>query len=200
MSEYYAVRYSYSLSHHGIKGQKWGDRRYQNEDGSLTEEGRRRYGILGSMGRGISRMSNAIRQNRVNRNARSKKVWRTDSKQYTSSNKQLGRKINASYEVRKARGEKLSNAGRTRVGAIGRGVVRSVGRTAGLTLLNTAAVAGLGYAAMKTGNASLVTEGAAICKLMFNTANIYGGVSNAIRTYQDLADITTYQDTRNRRR
>ena len=33
------------LEHHGIKGQKWGIRRYQNADGSLTEEGRRRYDI-----------------------------------------------------------------------------------------------------------------------------------------------------------
>ena len=31
------------LYHHGIKGQKWGIRRYQNEDGSLTEEGKKRY-------------------------------------------------------------------------------------------------------------------------------------------------------------
>lgn len=33
------------LAHYGIKGQKWGDRRFQNEDGSLTPEGRRRYGL-----------------------------------------------------------------------------------------------------------------------------------------------------------
>jgi hypothetical protein len=32
-----------TLCHHGIKGQKWGVRRYQNPDGSLTEEGRKRY-------------------------------------------------------------------------------------------------------------------------------------------------------------
>lgn len=32
------------LCHHGIKGQKWGVRRYQFEDGTLTMEGRRRYG------------------------------------------------------------------------------------------------------------------------------------------------------------
>lgn len=35
--------YSQSLYHHGIKGQKWGVRRFQNEDGSLTEEGKKRY-------------------------------------------------------------------------------------------------------------------------------------------------------------
>lgn len=30
------------LSHHGVKGQKWYVRRYQNKDGSLTALGRRR--------------------------------------------------------------------------------------------------------------------------------------------------------------
>lgn len=33
------------LAHHGIKGQKWGIRRYQNADGSLTAEGRKRKGL-----------------------------------------------------------------------------------------------------------------------------------------------------------
>lgn len=32
-----------SLCHHGIKGQKWGVRRFQNEDGTLTNEGKVRY-------------------------------------------------------------------------------------------------------------------------------------------------------------
>ena len=32
------------LGHSGIKGQKWGVRRYQNYDGSLTEAGKERYG------------------------------------------------------------------------------------------------------------------------------------------------------------
>lgn len=39
---YYEV--SNELYHHGIMGQKWGVRRYQNPDGSLTAAGRERYG------------------------------------------------------------------------------------------------------------------------------------------------------------
>lgn len=32
-----------SLAHYGVKGMKWGVRRYLNKDGSLTNEGRKRY-------------------------------------------------------------------------------------------------------------------------------------------------------------
>lgn len=35
------------LEHHGIKNQKWGVRRFQNPDGSLTAAGRIRYGVQG---------------------------------------------------------------------------------------------------------------------------------------------------------
>lgn len=39
--------YSLSLQHHGIKGQKWGVRRFQNPDGSYTDAGRKRRGLTG---------------------------------------------------------------------------------------------------------------------------------------------------------
>ena len=35
--------YTDALYHHGVKGQKWGVRRYQNTDGSLTNQGKKRY-------------------------------------------------------------------------------------------------------------------------------------------------------------
>lgn len=43
--KYYAVERTGSyLAHHGILGQKWGIRRFQNKDGSLTSAGKKRYG------------------------------------------------------------------------------------------------------------------------------------------------------------
>ena len=35
--------YDNVLEHHGILGQKWGVRRFQNKDGSLTPSGKKRY-------------------------------------------------------------------------------------------------------------------------------------------------------------
>ena len=44
MTYYYSgLPYSDELYHHGIKGQKWGIRRFQNADGTLTTAGRARY-------------------------------------------------------------------------------------------------------------------------------------------------------------
>lgn len=48
----YELRYAYSdeLYHHGIKGMRWGVRRFQNKDGSLTPAGKKRYSP-GDLGR-----------------------------------------------------------------------------------------------------------------------------------------------------
>ena len=61
------------LYHHGIKGMKWGRRRFQNPDGSLTPAGEKRYGKMHDdykkthNSKGVHEMSDAELRSRNNR-------------------------------------------------------------------------------------------------------------------------------------
>ena len=54
-----------TIRHHGIRGMKWGVRRYQNRDGSLTPEGKKRYsdGVTSH----VKSMSDQELRDRINR-------------------------------------------------------------------------------------------------------------------------------------
>lgn len=74
MSEYYGVIHSeLSLAHHGIKGQKWGVRRFQNKDGSLTSAGKKRPSYEEKLENKISAEQRRLTQKR------GKKVSRKDA-------------------------------------------------------------------------------------------------------------------------
>ena len=57
------------LYHHGILGQKWGVRRYQNKDGTLTEEGKKRYD------RDVRENNARKKENRINIDEPDPKRW-----------------------------------------------------------------------------------------------------------------------------
>lgn len=67
------------LAHHGIKGQKWGVRRFRNEDGTLTEAGKKRYKV-GSDGQ-------LVKLTRAEKAERRKKADRQLMEDYTSGRK-----------------------------------------------------------------------------------------------------------------
>lgn len=69
MSDY--ILYDDELYHHGIKGQKWGVRRYQNADGTLTEAGKKRHAKLDKK---IEKLEKKRERNQRNRTARKIRV------------------------------------------------------------------------------------------------------------------------------
>ena len=75
------------LVHHGIEGQKWGIRRFQYEDGTLTPEGRKRYGI----GEGVRVSSKQIKrmEREIARQDRSDRRLAKQEKKEDNRNKRI---------------------------------------------------------------------------------------------------------------
>ena len=85
------------LYHHGIKGQKWGQRNYQNKDGSLTAAGQARYLVGGDSAYGGSHTKAATtRSASVSKSSRGKKGGKSSK----------GKKTNEEWQTP---GERLKN-------------------------------------------------------------------------------------------
>lgn len=102
MPRLYYTRQPYpnELYHHGIKNQKWGVRRFQNPDGTLTEAGKQRYAYTG---RGTKNLyKDAKKQHRENeRNyTTAGKVYKTALKEQKRAHKSLD-KFKSNYGIDK---------------------------------------------------------------------------------------------------
>lgn len=90
------------LVHHGIKGMKWYQRRYQNKDGSLTPQGKIRYGAVYKKGskpstsssessksktKSVSEMSDQELQAAINRKRLEAEYTRLNPKQVSKGQK-----------------------------------------------------------------------------------------------------------------
>ena len=92
------------LYHFGIKGQKWGIRRYQNEDGSLTDAGQQRYA------RREARVANRIRKYKEQESAvQEKRYGKMINKEEKKASKyaEKAKKYSSLNKVKKA--EKYTN-------------------------------------------------------------------------------------------
>ena len=93
------------LYHHGVKGQKWGVRRYQNPDGSLTPEGIQRYGNVKKFNKVRNKQIYSFKKDLNNRNGLSVNLYNRASDKF---NKQI-HELNKRHENDDDYGENFSS-------------------------------------------------------------------------------------------
>lgn len=103
------------LAHHGIKGQKWGVRRFQNPDGSLTEAGKKKY--LTSDG---SLSKEGLKQFKKESNKLEKLQDRADIEKQKANIEKYGNRAEKAAKVAKVSGTAALALNGVNLGAIAR--------------------------------------------------------------------------------
>ena len=101
--------YNDQLSHHGIKGQKWGVRRFQNEDGTRTPAGLRRYADGTEMGRRDAKKQEKLERKLAGNVARQ---TASDKKLFDARDKNRA-KHESKYDKKIAKAEEKGDVGQT---------------------------------------------------------------------------------------
>ena len=129
--------YREELYHHGIKGQKWGVRRYQNDDGTLTNEGKSRY-TADKIRKELNKTDRKMAKYRDNENIAATRKWKAYNKEKDTS--KYDKKFNKNYELvedakdrtrtllnlAKEKGYTVSTVSRTRYARTGQQVVANL--------------------------------------------------------------------------
>lgn len=102
----WTYNYTDDLYHHGVKGMRWGVRRYQRQDGSLTSAGRKRYSI-----------SEAVSKSKTKEKDYRKKLSSIEKRNTSSS----GYQLSTDAKLIEYRNQKLSS----RVAKTAAGVIAS---------------------------------------------------------------------------
>lgn len=221
MNTYYIAGYPISdeLYHHGIKGQRWGVRRYQNEDGTLTAAGKARYGSVENYNNAQNYKNARRAYNKAFSNAYSKRLrayapLKRDREANTKRWEDVYDKANDLNQAKKAykesdkkesisRGQKLIAMGRSKGGTIGRGIGRQIGIYAAKNLAG-AAVGAVIVAAMFNGRIDLsdpntlnsITKGSEVVGKLLSTAAIGATAYNVSKTVKQYNDIKRAEDAR----
>lgn len=127
------------LVHHGIKGQKWGVRRYQNEDGTLTDAGRKRLGRY-----------------KERETKKANKIYERQRKAIISENKRTNEttakaQLDDLYEKHKKEVDAIKNAKLSDIKDENKAAAKAIASQFGLSVAGLGAAAAATYVALSAG-------------------------------------------------
>lgn len=103
------------LQHHGLKGMKWGVRRYQYADGSLTPEGKKRYS-RDATAKGYDKYDSESGTYYKNSKKNGKTVLKADPNRYVTDDMVATRNVlNASSNIMKSMGESIGKSSKKKM-------------------------------------------------------------------------------------
>ena len=86
------MEYKNYLYHHGTKGMKWGRRRYQNEDGTLTEAGKKRY-ARDAHDKGYNKQDESGTYYKTNNKGKNREDLAVDADRYVTEDMQRSKRV-----------------------------------------------------------------------------------------------------------
>jgi hypothetical protein len=196
----YRIIYNDELYHHGVKGMKWGVRRYQNEDGSYTKAGRKRYAldldVNDTSRRNIAKIRTGEAKRRLDVAKANKNKPNNDYRIAELQGRVRSAKRNERNVASIDRGAKLVAKGKTITGSKRTALILSVGATKGYNALNKH----LNQRIEDLNNAGVLRPGHYKAAKMLNTI---GGVAYyaatagyGVKAYRDQRDMRNYNMAR----
>lgn len=184
------VYYGNELYHHGIKGMKWGIRRYQNEDGTLTPEGKMRYldsdsSTTKRVKRDWNNLTNDefVRRYSVSKDRYLKRVRKYGDPYMNSPMAKLGKKLNAT-KYGKRINDRQFNTTRNTIHMAGKAFIKGWIQNIGIGLVTGTAMT----AAAATGHVGAVQ----ILGKVGTLAMRGNDVRNIIKAYNDIKTSNEY--------
>lgn len=178
-SDFMIIRSNDDLQHHGVLGQKWGIRRYQNYDGSYTQKGLKRYQ------KSKEKYDSAKQKLNKSKTSGDKAAIKSAKNDLKTARREMSKNFDRlKLDKRADEGKKLYQKGHT---------IGEIQATSSLKTLGIASVAAIATGASRSKGLEVATKyGNVPIGLLFSTVGLVSGLAIETKAKSDVNKLRAY--------